>query len=160
MTALGYGEGHGLACRRSFVSATHVDCGGNARDGLAVGLGGIVAFTGSRAVSNAGNGIAAIGGRVDANDGVFNTNGNYNIYADGGGDITARNCNAGGAGNQCVRAANGSRINISGASVRKTGVDGTSDIVATQGSIIHAVGAVGGTNTPTNALSSNGLIFK
>ena len=160
MTALNLGAGHGLAVRRSFVSATHTDCGQNGLNGLDADLGSVVAFTGSRAVSNTGSGISAIGGRVDANDGVFNTNGNYNIYADGGGDITARNCNAGGAGNQCVRAANGSRINISGASVRKTGVDGTSDIVATQGSIIHAVDAVGGTNTPTNALSSNGLIFK
>lgn len=160
MTTLNLGAGHGLAVRRSFVSATHTDCGQNGLNGLDADIGSVVAFTGSRAVSNTGSGIAAIGGRVDANDGVFNTNGNYNIYADGGGDITARNCNAGGAGNQCVRAANGSRINISGASVRKTGVDGTSDIVATQGSIIHAVGAAGGTNTPTNALSSNGLIFK
>ena len=160
MTTLNLGAGHGLAVRRSFVSATHTDCGQNGLNGLDADIGSVVAFTGSRAVSNTGSGISAIGGRVDANDGVFNTNGNYNIYADGGGDITARNCNAGGAGNQCVRAANGSRINISGASVRKTGVDGTSDIVATQGSIIHAVGAAGGTNTPTNALSSNGLIFK
>ncbi len=160
MTTLNLGAGHGLAVRRSFVSATHTDCGQNGLNGLDADLGSVVAFTGSRAVSNTGSGISAIGGRVDANDGVFNTNGNYNIYADGGGDITARNCNAGGAGNQCVRAANGSRINISGARVRKTGVDGTSDIVATQGSIIHAVGAVGGTNTSTNALSSNGLIFK
>ena len=160
MTTLNLGAGHGLAVRRSFVSATHTDCGQNGLNGLDADIGSVVAFTGSRAVSNTGSGVSAIGGRVDANDGVFNTNGNYNIYADGGGDITARNCNAGGAGNQCVRAANGSRINISGASVRKTGVDGTSDIVATQGSIIHAVGAVGGTNTPTNALSSNGLIFK
>ena len=160
MTALNLGAGHGLAVRRSFVSATHTDCGQNGLNGLDADIGSVVAFTGSRAVSNTGSGISAIGGRVDANDGVFNTNGNYNLYADGGGDITARNCNAGGAGNQCVRAANGSRINISGASVRKTGVDGTSDIVATQGSIIHAVGAAGGTNTPTNALSYNGLIFK
>ena len=160
MTALTLGAGHGLAVRRSFVSATHTDCGQNGLHGLNAGIGSVVAFTGSRAVSNTGSGIVANGGRVDANDGVFNTNGDYNIYADSGGDITARDCNAGGAGNQCVRAANGSRINISGASVRKTGVDDTSDIVATQGSIIHAVGAVGGTNTPTNALSSNGLIFK
>ena len=160
MTTLNLGAGHGLAVRRSFVSATHTDCGQNGLNGLDADIGSVVAFTGSRAVSNTGSGISAIGGRVDANDGVFNTNGNYNIYADGGGDITARDCNAGGAGNQCVRAANGSRINISGANVRKTGVDGTSDIVATQGSIIHAVDAAGGTNTPTNALSSNGLIFK
>ena len=160
MTRLNLGAGHGLAVRRSFVSATHTDCGQNGLNGLDADIGSVVAFTGSRAVSNTGSGISAIGGRVDANDGVFNTNGNYNIYADSGGDITARDCNAGGAGNQCVRAANGSRINISGANVRKTGVDGTSDIVATQGSIIHAVGAAGGTNTPTNALSSNGLIFK
>lgn len=161
MTRLNLGTGHGLAVRRSFVSATHVDCGQNGRDGLNVGSGGIVAFTGSRAVSNIGNGIVVSGGRVDANDGVFNANGNYNLYADSGGEITARNCNAGGAGNQCVRAANGSRINVSSGSLRKvTGTDGTSDIVATQGSIIHAVGATGGTSitplTPTGA----GLIFK
>jgi len=159
-TALLLGAGHGLAVRRSYVSATDTDCGQNGGAGLNAGVGAVVAFTNSRANANIGSGVVASGAIVDANGLIANNNGVYGIYAEAGGRVTARSANVGGSGSQSVRASNGSQINISESSVRKSTTDGTSDIVATGGSIIHAVGATGGTNTAVNTPSANGLIFK
>lgn len=159
-TNLQGGKGHGLAVRRSFVSATHVDCSQNERIGLNAGAGSVVAFTGSRVSSCLQHGIACDGARIDANSTTIINNGSHNLYADSGGEITARNVTCGGAGANSVRAANGSRINVSGGTCRRGAGDATDDIVVTEGSIIHAYNATGGTNITVRTLNAAGLIFK
>lgn len=159
-TNLQGGKGHGLAVRRSFVSATHVDCSQNEQNGVNAGAGSIIAFTGSRVSSCLQHGIACDGSRVDANETTIINNGSHNLYADSGGEITARNVTCGGAGINSVRAANGSRINVSGGTCRRGGADDPTDIVVTGGSIVHATGATGGTNIPALTFNVAGLIFK
>lgn len=159
-TNLQGGKGHGLAVRRSFVSATHVDCSQNERNGVNAGAGSVIAFTGSRVSTCLGHGIACDGSRIDANETIIINNASHNLYADSGGEITARNVTCGGAGVNSVRVANGSRINVSGGTCRRGATDDPTDIVVTGGSIVHAAGATGGTNIPALTFNVAGLIFK
>lgn len=159
-TNLQGGKGHGLAVRRSFVSATHVDCSLNEQSGLNAGAGSIIAFAGSRVSACLVDGIACDGAHVDANSSTIINNGRYNIYADSGGAVTARSVTCGGAGTNSVRAANGSRVNVSGGTCRRGASDAATDLVVSGGSIIHAVGATGGTNIAALTLNIAGLIFK
>ncbi|MNG40904.1 hypothetical protein D3C84_1297390 [compost metagenome] len=59
-----------------------------------------------------------------------------------------------------MRAANGSTINVSSGACRKGATDSSTDIVVSRGSIVHAVGAAGGTNISALTLNIEGLIFK
>ena len=161
-TDLTGGLGRGLAVRRSFVSATNVDCSGVGREGLIAQFGAHVAFDGSIANNCGSSGVVSQASFVSFSEsGVSTGNAIYNLYADFGGTIVAEGATLTGALTQGVRAANGSTISIPGANCRRNGVsDQPTDIVITQGSYITAVGALGGTGTIPLSTSVNGRIEK
>jgi hypothetical protein len=160
-TNLTGGLGRGLAVRRSFVSATNVDCSGVGVNGLTADLGSVVSFNGSIA-SNCGQDGVYSAGIVYFNDSaVAINNANFNLFANNGGYISARGATLTGGGVQGVRAAMASTINIPYANCWRNGAsDQTTDIVVTDGSYISAVGALGG--TPVNPLfpTMSGTIIK
>ncbi|MCY1284475.1 hypothetical protein D9M70_333780 [compost metagenome] len=160
MTNLIGGAGHGLAVRRSFVSATLVDCSSVSGNGLNIGSGSVVTFQGGRAASCGVDAVACDASFVDASNAALINAGRYGVYADSGGKISARGVSAGGAITSAVRAANGSTINVSSGACRKGATDSSTDIVVSGGSIVHAVGAAGGTNISALTLNIEGLIFK
>lgn len=154
--------GRGLAVRRSFVSATAVDTSNSVLDGLNATTGSFVSFATSKADNCGQDGISCAASWVDASGGVSAINaGRYGLLAQDGGKINARNAIATGAATRGATAVFGSNITINGASCRKTaGVDGATDIFVSDGSIIHAAGATGGTNITVLTLNAAGLIFK
>ena len=160
MTNLIGGAGHGLAVRRSFVSATLVDCSSVSGNGLNIGSGSVVTFQGGRAASCGVDAVACDASFVDASNTTLINAGRYGLYAESGGKISARGVSAGGAITNVVRAANGSTINVSSGACRKGETDSSTDIVVSGGSIVHAVGATGGTNISALTLNIAGLIFK
>ena len=144
-TNLTGGLGRGLAVRRSFVSATSVDCSNNADDGLNAAAGAIVAFDSSIASGCGLNGVAAVGAKVSAASVTAINNSNFNLLADAGGEISARNGTFTGGGVQGVRAAQGGQINVNGADCRRNGVSNQiTDIVVSDGGKVIAIGALGG----------------
>ena len=144
-TNLTGGLGRGLAVRRSFVSATSVDCSNNADDGLNAAAGSIVAFDRSIASGCGLNGVAASGAKVSAASVTAINNSNFNLLADAGGEISARDGTFTGGGVQGVRAAQGGQINVNGADCRRNGVsDQVTDIVVSDGGKVIAIGALGG----------------
>lgn len=159
-TNLTGGAGRGLAVRRSFVGATNVDCSGNELDGLRAEAGSTVAFDGSIASGNTLNGVVADGSWVSFNSGGTATdNGNFNLFANNGGQISARNATLTGGGVQGVRAAQGSRLSVNGADCRRNGVSNqNTDIVVSEGSTISAVGTLGGVNVIPMDITESGQV--
>jgi hypothetical protein len=160
-TNLTGGAGRGLAVRRSFVSATNVNCSNNVRQGLNASLGSTVAFDGSLANS------CEVGIFCDASHVSFGSNASavnntqYNIQCQAGGTVMARGATLTGAGLQGVRAAQAGQIFIPQANCRRDpAIDQISDIAISEGSYISAVGALGGTNTSPLFPTLNGLIIK
>ena len=154
--------GRGLAVRRSYCSATSVDCSGAGLEGLNAALGATVAFTASFA-DDCGMGIFATGANVDASTSSNSAKDctDFNVFSNNGGKISLRGGTFTGAGINGIRADNGSTIVATSCDCRKSaGVDNSLDIVVTKGSIIHAVDAVGGTYITPLTLTSDGLIFK
>ena len=160
-TNLTGGQGRGLAVRRSFVSATSVDCSNNADDGLNAATGAIVAFDISIASGCGLNGVVANGAKVSAASATAINNSNFNLLADAGGEISARNGTFTGGGVQGVRAAHGGRINVNGANCRRNGVsDQSTDIFVSEGGEIIAFNALGGVNVNGLSNSIDGRIVK
>lgn len=161
-TNLTGGQGRGLAVRRSYVSATSVNVSDVAQAGLAADLGAVVAFNGSIANNCGTDGVVSSGAFVSFNDsGSAINNGRYNLYADSGGRIMARNATLTGGGVNGVIATNGGEITIPGADCRRNGVsDQTTDITATNGGYISAVGALGGTGATPLSNDIGGTIIK
>ena len=160
-TNLTGGQGRGLAVRRSFVSATSVDCSDNADDGLNATAGSVVAFDSSIASGCGLNGVAANGAKVSADSATAINNSNFNLLAGAGGEISARNGTFTGGGVQGVRAAHGGRINVNEANCRRNGVsDQSTDIFVSEGGEVIAFNALGGVNV--NGLSNiiDGRIVK
>lgn len=159
-TNLTGGAGRGLAVRRSFVSATNVDCSNNGLEGLNVSAGSNVAFDSSRA-DNCFTGIYCDASNVSFGSGSAINNTNFNIQCQSGGTVNARNATLTGGGVQGVRSAQGGNIVVAGANCRRDGVsDQTTDIVVSEGSYISAVGALGGVNTTPLFPTINGEIIK
>ena len=172
-TNLTGGLGRGLAVRRSFVSATSVNCSNNADDGLNAAAGAVVAFDSSIASGCGLNGVVAVGAKVSAASVTAINNSNFNLLADAGGEISARNGTFTGGGVQGVRAAQGGQINVNGADCRRNGVSNQiTDIVVSDGGKVIAIGALGGftgsamqwtaagivvTNSDSLALQTSGL---
>jgi hypothetical protein len=63
-------------------------------------------------------------------------------------------------GTHCVRSTSGSVYAQSSNARKVDGIDGTSDFAVSNGGIIHANGATGGTNIAANTVTASGLIFK
>lgn len=154
--------GRGLAVRRSFVSATAVDTSNATLDGLNATTGSFVSFVTSKANNCGQDGISCAASWVDASGGVSAINaGRYNVLVQDGGKVCARNATLTGAATRGAAAVQGSDLTINGANCQKTsGVDSTTDIFVSDGSIIHASGATGGTNVTPLTLNAAGLIFK
>lgn len=160
-TNLTGGAGRGLGVRRSFVSATNVDCSNVAVAGLDTDYAAVVAFDESIANNCGQYGIISGQARISFSGGSAINCGTYNLYAEAGGQIMARNATLTGAGVQGVRAANGSQIIITNANCRRNGVsDQSTDIVATGGSYISAAGALGGTSITPMFPTLDGQIIK
>lgn len=161
LTNLSGGAGRGLGVRRSFVSATHVDCSNVAISGVDADNASIVALDNS-IVSNCGvHGVISSVSWVSFFSGTATNNAQFNLYAEAGGRIMARNAVLTGGGVQGIRAANGSEIIATGANCRRDGVsDQTTDIVVSDGSYISAVGALGGVNTTPLFPTMTGEIIK
>ena len=73
--------------RRSYVSATHVDCSGAAAGGLVAANGSVVAFSGSIASGCTGAGITSSASFVAFEQGIAINNATYNLYAEDGGHV-------------------------------------------------------------------------
>jgi hypothetical protein len=160
-TNLTGGAGRGLAVRRSFVSATNADCSGVAIHGLDADNGSVIAFDGSLANSCGQHGVVSAQSWVSFFGGSAINNGVYNIYAEAGGRIMARNATLTGGGTNGVIAANGSEIIATGANCRRNGVsDQNTDIAVSNGGYISAVNALGGTNAIPLFPTMNGEIIK
>lgn len=145
--------------------------------------GGKIIFASGKA-SNCGVGLrASYGGEIVAAN-VVATNNSINldiykqgkIYADGcnatnattygaqvfsGGELSATNGAVRGA-TRSIFATDGTRINVSNSNVRLNGAssDSANDIVIYDGAVVTARGTQGGTSTPPNAITYNGIIFK
>ena len=153
--------GRGLAVRRSFVSATSVNCSGAAVDGVRAEAGAWIAFALSTADGCGVDNIACYGSWIDASGGVSAVNaGRYGLLCQDGGKVNARNAVLTGAATRGVSAVAGGSAIVNNANCRKGASDSTTDIFVSDGSIIHAVGATGGTNITPLTLNVAGLIFK
>jgi hypothetical protein len=160
-TNLSGGLGHGLAVRRSFVSATDVDCSNVGQSGLATSLGSLVAFDGSIANNCGFAGIFCDAATVSFNNGTATGNGTFNIQSQAGGTVRARSAVLTGGVLGGVRAARGGQIYIPDANCRQDGVsDQITDIAVSEGSYISAVGALGGVNTFPLFPTMSGEIIK
>ena len=160
-TNLTGGLGRGLAVRRSYVSATNVDCSGAAEGGLVAANGAVVAFSGSIASGCSLSGVTSIASFVAFEQGTAINNSLYNLYAEDGGRIVARNAVLTGGGTNGVLAANGGEVTCPGANCRRNGVsDQSTDIAVSAGGYVSAVGALGGVNTVALSNNINGTIIK
>jgi hypothetical protein len=160
-TNLTGGLGRGLAVRRSYVSATNVDCSGAAAGGLVAANGAIVAFSGSIASGCTGSGITSNASFVAFEQGIAINNAFYNLYAEDGGRIVARNAVLTGGGTNGVLAVNGGEVTCPGANCRRNGVsDQSTDIAVSAGGYVSAVGALGGVNIVALSNDTNGTIIK
>lgn len=160
-TNLSGGFGRGLSVRRSFVSATNVDCSNVGVSGLDSAAGSVVAFDGSLANNCGQDGVISEQCFVSFFGGSAIDNGRYNLYAESGGRIMARNATLTGAGTIGIIATNGSEIIATNANCRRNGVsDQVTDISISGGSYISAVSALGGTNTSPLFPTLNGQIIK
>jgi len=162
-TNLTNSAGRGLAVRRSFVSATHVDASGAALDGIRATTGAWIAANGSSANNCLVDNVSCYASWIDGSDGLVATGaGRYGLLVQDGGKANCRGANFSGAlGGRGVSVVMGSSATINGANCRQTaGVDSATDIFVSDGSIIHAAGATGGTNITVLTLNAAGLIFK
>lgn len=158
-TNLTGGAGRGLAVRRSFVSATNVDCSNTAKQGLNASLGANVAFDGS--LANACEiGVLCEASTVSFGNGIAINNTNYNIQCVSGGVVRARSATLTGGGFYGAIASLSGQIYLSLANCRRNPlIDQTSDMGVAQGGFISAVDAIGGFNSPTLVPTLNGLII-
>ena len=160
-TNLTGGLGRGLAVRRSYVSATNVDCSGAAAGGLVAALGAVVAFSGSIASGCTAAGVTSSASFVAFEQGTAIDNSTYNLYAEDGGRIVARNAKLTGGGTNGVLATNGGEVTCPGADCRRNGVsDQPTDIAVSAGGYVSAVGALGGVSTVALSNDTSGTIIK
>jgi hypothetical protein len=161
LTNLTGGSGSGLAVRRSFVSATLVDCSGVAQTGLAAEIGSHVAFNNSVANNCGANGVFCSDSFVAFSNGTATGSATNNIQCQNGGTVTARNCVLTGATGSGVRVAQGGLVVIPNANCRKDpSIDQNTDISITEGSYVSASGATGGTSHAPMSFNGAGIIIK
>jgi hypothetical protein len=161
LTNLAGGSGRGLAVRRSFVSATFVDCSNVSQDGLAAATGSHVAFNDSIANDCGSNGVFCSDSFVAFTGGTATGNGANNIQCQNGGTVTARSAVLTGATGSGVRVAQGGFAIVPSANCRKDpSLDQNADINITEGSYVSASGAIGGTSQVPMSFTQAGLIIR
>lgn len=163
LTDLTQGAGHGLHVRRSFCSASLANASNNGLSGVISSAGSHVTFNAGFANVNADYGLVAqTGSTLDAADSQATDAGIYGGYANAGGRLCADGSDFRRAGTNGVRADKGGTITCYGVECRLDNtLPGTAnDIVVTNGGVIHAVGAFGGTSITPLTLTVSGLIYK
>ena len=159
LTNLTGGQGRGLAVRRSYVSATHVNCSGVLRQGLAADIGAVVAFDESVA-NNCETGVYATSSSVSLGTTASMTGCGRGMVAQNGATIMGRNTVCTGATTNGALATYGGDIRIPGISARKGVSDGTEDLFVTVGGTIIATSGTGGANVTLNTMTANGYVMK
>lgn len=142
------------------VSANFNNCG-------ATGTGGAVTIRGGFANLRSSTGIGATGRAmlVDRGANVSCTSVNYSgasssgLDVQGGSTVSANSANFSGAPSLGISANNGSHIAFRAGNAQRGGSPSSNDIIVTNGSIISANDATGGTSQTVNTISSNGIIF-
>lgn len=121
---------------------------------------GVISANGADFRNAAGVGAALHGGTRGALQSAVLTGCTTGIEAINGASVHAGGANCSGCSDAGIRGNTGAVINAGGANARKGTSDSATDIIASQGAIINAVGATGGTNVTPNTPSASGIIFK
>lgn len=121
---------------------------------------GVISANGADFRSAGGVGAALHGGTRGALQDAILTGCTTGIEANNGASVHAGGANCSGCSDAGLRVFSGAVVNAGNANARKGASDSATDLIVSQGAIINAVGATGGTNVTPNTPSASGIIFK
>lgn len=142
---------------RVLSGAGFKSCGGA---GAAIYQNSALTANGAIFNANGGAGVIAVGGtRVTLVEASLRNNGGIALDARQGAAVNANSCICGGSA-AGIAATNGAQVAAAFSTPRTGSAQAPTDLAVSNGSIITATGATGGTNVAVNTVSAAGIIFK